>query len=163
MEHTGQKSSPNPRCLWPRCQIRVLVRVDSQVCKPPASSPRLGENTGLIPGRSRGLSEAAPRLGDGRRCRRSRLHRAKVLLCFLPAPNNTPGCTDSVSTKEKRRQQSTTSELLPRDCIDRGGLSLQRKVRLGRNFSCKFSIYSSAPGSRGAAGTVFRAGPRWAF
>lgn len=125
------------RCLWPRCRLCVLVRVDSQVHKPTCLFPRAGRERGP---RLRSLSQH-PGRGTGR----GSSAQSEVLRWFFSAPTTTPGRTDSMSTKGNRRRQTRRAgELLPLDCIDRGGLSLQRKVPLGCNFPAYFYLQQRA-------------------
>lgn len=73
----------------------------------------------------------------------NRLHRAKCCVVFF--------CSDHHSWlyrqhehQSKTQTANAAGELLPLDCIDRGGLSLQRKVRLGCNFPAYFYLQQRA-------------------
>lgn len=77
------------RCLWPRRQICVLVRVDSQVHTPIRLFPRAGRGW-----KSQQRSEPAPWAGDGTEL-------SVVLVLLLPPLLQLHGC---ISTEGNRRR-----------------------------------------------------------
>lgn len=77
------------RCLWPRRQICVLVRVDSQVHTPACLFPRAGREW-----ESQQRSEPAPWAGDGTEL-------SVTLVLLLPPLLQLHGC---ISTKGNRRR-----------------------------------------------------------
>lgn len=111
-------------CVWiPRCINR------------PASSQGPGGKRATAE-----VSEPAP-WATGREG--NRLHRAKCCVVFF--------CSDHRSWlyrqhehQSKTQTANAAGKLLPLDCIDRGGLSLQRKVHLGCNFPAYFYLQQRA-------------------
>lgn len=76
-------------CLWPRCQICVLVRVDSQVHTPTRLFTRVGRQW-----ESQQRSEPAPWAGD-------RTELSVMLVLLLPRLLQLQGC---ISTEGNRRR-----------------------------------------------------------